>query len=250
MKAIHRVISIIMLAVIITGCSEISLPPAVDAPLSESSPELSAVELTVRVINASQDGSLLLAAQDSGSVYRSTLSNNEVYPVGTVLKLSCADSFEEVYPKIIIEVYSVQELEDEFNDLCGLYMAVFEDIWDDDPALQADTQYVGVDLSETSLSQSEQEALAWHIGELLEKEAICSDYEELCSMGYINDDGLYWEDGCLLSITEIERDGGELVFDAEKWRSGLGAIFYIGCTAEQSSDGKWSPYTQGAYAIS
>ena len=38
-------------------------------------------------------------------------------------------------------------------------------------------------------------------------------------------------------------------FDAQKWRSGLGAYYFGQCTAQKNADGKWS-YTVGQEAIS
>ena len=40
-----------------------------------------------------------------------------------------------------------------------------------------------------------------------------------------------------------------LTFTAEKWRSGLGAYYFSGCTARQDAGGQWSAYTVGAEAI-
>ena len=37
-------------------------------------------------------------------------------------------------------------------------------------------------------------------------------------------------------------------FDAEKWRSGLGAYFFLDCTASMEQDGTWT-YTVGGEAI-
>ena len=52
-----------------------------------------------------------------------------------------------------------------------------------------------------------------------------------------------WEDGCLFSIT-----GETGKFDAQKWRSGLGAYFFLDCTASMEQDGTWT-YTVGGEAI-
>ena len=34
-------------------------------------------------------------------------------------------------------------------------------------------------------------------------------------------------------------------FDAEKWRSGLGAYFFTDCTAVRNGGGQWGDYTVG-----
>ena len=41
-----------------------------------------------------------------------------------------------------------------------------------------------------------------------------------------------------------------VTFDAEKWRSGLGAYFFCDCTSVQSADGHWDGYSVGSEAIS
>lgn len=41
-----------------------------------------------------------------------------------------------------------------------------------------------------------------------------------------------------------------VTFDAQKWRSALGAYFFADCTAEQALDGHWGDYTVGSEAIS
>lgn len=55
----------------------------------------------------------------------------------------------------------------------------------------------------------------------------------------------------------MKTEGGEpdalqntVTFDAQKWRSALGAYFFADCTAEQALDGHWGDYTVGAAAIS
>ena len=55
-----------------------------------------------------------------------------------------------------------------------------------------------------------------------------------------------WEDGLFITIKTNE-DGK--TFNAQKWRSGLGAYFFIECSANKNIFGKWS-YTVGSEAIS
>ena len=44
--------------------------------------------------------------------------------------------------------------------------------------------------------------------------------------------------------------GDTVTFDAQKWRSALGAYFFCDCTASQDVDGRWGDYTVGSQAIS
>ena len=41
-----------------------------------------------------------------------------------------------------------------------------------------------------------------------------------------------------------------VAFDAEKWRSGLGAYFFCDCTSFQTAAGHWDGYSVGSEAIS
>lgn len=249
-------ILLITLFLLLSGCSpsdtvtcyaESDAPTA--SPTAEPTPVVDTVEVTMRVIDAS-GSSMLLASMDSTSVYRNTLPDGKTYPVGTLLQIICADSVLETYPAQLAQIYSAEPMEDHFDDRCALYLQVLEDLWTQDQALQADTEYVGIDLSQTSLSNSEQAAIAWRFGELHGKEPLSATFEELCEDGFIDKENLYWEEGCLLSITETETANRSVTFTAQKWRSGLGAIFFTDCTAEQDASGHWDSYTAGGFAIS
>ena len=55
----------------------------------------------------------------------------------------------------------------------------------------------------------------------------------------------------------VKTEGGEpdalqntVTFDAQKWRSALGAYFFADCTASRDAQGHWGDYTVGAAAIS
>ena len=66
----------------------------------------------------------------------------------------------------------------------------------------------------------------------------------------------FWKDGLFFSIKtnedaiKADSEGLEYTsFDAQKWRSGLGAYFFGQCLAQKNADGTWS-YTVGQEAIS
>ncbi len=141
-----------------------------------------------------------------------------------------------------------------FDDRCGLYLDVLEDLWDKDAGLNSDgPACIGVDLSGTGLTESEQSAVAWLFACRHDGQAVEGTWEELAEQGYLTGEPLegggtfwQWEDGVLFSITEK----GPGRFDAQKWRSALGAYFFSDCTASQSADGHWNGYTIGSEAIS
>ena len=149
------------------------------------------------------------------------------------------------------------------KDVCELYLSVLEDLWNVDPGLNDGISQIGIDLSELShLTELEKETVMHEFASKHNLPYIAGTWEELCEQGYIDKDNLYWEDGLFFSIKTNEdtewnlpalKEGDSVpeltAFDAQKWRSGLGAYFFGQCTAQKSADGKWS-YTVGQEAIS
>ena len=170
----------------------------------------------------------------------------------------------ETYPGQLAEVTAVNIRSDGFDDRCALYLRVLNDLWAVDEGLNSDITMLSVDLSQTGLSDSEQAAVVWVFGGMHDiSETMTMSYEELAAEGYLSDtdpevDGIpHWRDGCLFTITEQETGDNELngarntvTFDAQKWRSALGAYFFTDCTAGRDAQGHWGDYTVGAAAIS
>lgn len=142
---------------------------------------------------------------------------------------------------------SAEAPEEPVSEKLALYRQVLEDLWTTDSGLNEDVSIIGVDLSSTSLTGQEQSALAEEFAAAHGIELVEGTWQELCDAGYIDVENLYWAEGCHFSITE--REGSALAFDAQKWRSGLGAYFFSDCTAAQSESGEWT-YTVGVHAIS
>ena len=153
-----------------------------------------------------------------------------------------------------------------YFDLCGLYLQVLDDLWNTDPGLNSDITTAGLDLSEApgGLLDSEKAALAWRFGELNGVEVIQGSFDELAEKGYFTpvssdpEHPLYqWEDGCLFTISLNHDHDGQvysglpvLFFDAQKWRSPLGAYFFGDCSVVWPETGTWSGYKVGHEAIS
>ena len=170
----------------------------------------------------------------------------------------------ETYPGQLGGVTAVNIRSDGFDDRCALYLRVLDDLWNVDGGLNGGVTSVSVDLSRTSLSESEQAAVAWTFaGEHGISDPLTLSHEELAAEGYLtgadpDSDGMpCWENGCLFTVTEQETGDNELngardtvTFDAQKWRSALGAYFFCDCTASQNIDGRWGDYTVGSQAIS
>lgn len=183
----------------------------------------------------------------------------------------------ESFPAQLGEVYSVSAWSrgrgrnggGTMFDLCGLYLQVLDDLWKKDPALNEDVSQIALDLSRApgELTEGEKLALVHRFGELHGVVAFAATFEELKEQGYLTSeplgDGapegaafLHWEDGCLFSITPSEDHEGEsyslptLFFNAEKWRSSLGAYTFYDCSAMWPQGGTWTGYQIGSEMIS
>ena len=265
-----------------------------DAPDEESAES----QIVCRVISE-MDGSLLLAEQGEGkSIYtlplegkNLTLDGADFDPgapgayqtlpggslVGTVVTVTYDGGIEDSWPGRLSGVSALDFFTEDFNDLCSLYLQVLEDLWEADSGLNEGITELGVDLSATRLTESEQAAVAWAFGQAHGIVPIQGTYEELVEQGYITGESLggdaaadakfwQWEHGCLFSIEEGEEPvvfslpsigpGEEIPaydavrFDAQKWRSGLGAYFFSDCTAVSNGNGHWASYRVGSEMIS
>lgn len=187
----------------------------------------------------------------------------------------------ESFPGQLGEVYSVSTWSrgqgknggGTLFDLCGLYLQVLDDLWEKDKGLNENISIAGLDLSQApgELNESEKAALAWRFGETHGVEVVTGTFDELKEQGYFTashlstpepEDGedsplwYQWEDGCLFSITPNEDHEGELYslpavfFNAEKWRSPLGAYFFYDCFAGWGQLSTWDGYSVGSEMIS
>lgn len=225
---------------------------AAETPPVSSTPE-PAEWYSCRIISGAEEGQLVLAGTDNGEVY--TLSTG-----GLEVMLDSQDSTAQLQNGMLVEVgfdgttmetFPVQfskptALKAQSGDINGrydLYLQVLEDLWEVDPGLNEGITELGVDLSGvTDLTDGERSALAYVFGMEHNLMPISGTWEELVDEGTIDREHLYWEDGCLFSIT-----GNASFFDAQKWASGTGAYFFSACTGTES-DGIWT-YEVGAHAI-
>lgn len=130
-----------------------------------------------------------------------------------------------------------------------LYRQVLFDLMETDEGLNGGARYLGVDLSgAANLTGGEKLALQYLLEQQYGLSVLPGTFDELCEQGYIDRDALYWEDGVLLQVALKETTADGFRFEAQKWRSGLGAIYWTDCTAARGADG-WT-YEVGGFAIS
>lgn len=272
------------LAVLLTACTA-APAPASSAPgeslsaLSAAGESQTAEEAEAeaactlcRIVSGTQEGDLLLAGQQSdGQIYQLDTAGLAIdWPDaeaaldglqdGMLVEVTFDGELLDGYPARFSNPSGLTVLQP-LDDLCALYLKVLEDLWQRDPALNGE-RYVGVDLSKTSLSPAEQEAVAWAFGQAHSLTPVQGSLEELAEEGYLTSVSAdtekplwQWEDGCLFSIEEKPVEEGvyslaPLAFDAAKWRGPLGAYFFLDCTSVQSALGQWGDYQVGSEAIS
>lgn len=219
-----------------------------------------AAQVTCRVVDI-QDGQAILAQAEgrASDVYVLPLEGVPVTYAqpdqtalrpGDLVQVGYGGTIQETFPAQLGNVEAIQVQAQGFDDLCALYLQVFQDLWNTDAALNAEITQLGLDLSQTRLPPAEQSALGVALGRRWDLPVRQATWEELVQDGTIDEENLLWEDGLFLSIQEEDPAAAGLTFTAQKWRSGLGAYCFAQCTAHQDAEGQWSEYVVGAEMVS
>lgn len=246
MKRISALLALCVLTLgMFAGCAK--QPAASDDPDRTDTPP--AATLTGTIVDLTE-GDVMLAAPEGG-LYRIArtgglggLDDASLAPGGE-LTIGFSGQVMESYPMQIADVDTAKVSSG--DDLVGMYLAVIGEIWDYDPALNDNIQYLAFDLHKAdNLTAGEKEAVVWLAAGTYGKTPLSGTYDELCAQGYITD--MYFEDGLLLIFEVDDAKEDSFHFKAQKWRSGLGANFYEDCTARLSG-GVWD-YALGGFAIS
>ena len=244
--------------------SAVSGEPA-GAAQSEAEQAAAAV-ITCRVVSCGMEDSVLLAEAEGSGVFTLSLkdlpltkdgrpwADGDSVQGGDLVDIGYSGMILETWPGQLQGAAWADVRSDGRDSLCALYLQVLEDLWAVDSGLNNEITMVGVDLSATSLTDSERAAVAWAFAAAHGKELVEGTWQELGERGYIDTENLLWKDGCHFSIAEKEMEGiyslRTVAFDAQKWRSGLGAYYFMDCTSVQAQSGLWQGYNIGAEAIS
>ena len=225
--------------------------------------------LCLRIVDGAGTKQLVLAGEKSGDVYTADTSELTVYSGGEpaassdlkdgmLLSVDAGYELLETWPaqitKAVVRVQSEQGAQADHGDLCGVYLQVLEDLWANDSGLNGDITYISVDLKKApgNLTDGEKAAITWILSGRLHAQGLQFSFEELKENGYVDESFPAWEDGVLFSITEAENGkntANRITFNAQKWSSGLGAIFFTDCTAKRGKGVQWKPYQIGGFAI-
>ncbi len=275
MKKRIAVICIIAMLFTLGACRSQPGPGGSAAPQNGETADNGSAEpqgdsLQVRVIRGAGTGQLVLAGISSGEVYTVNETELTVYindktaapsdlENGMRLAIGPGYTVLETWPAQLTgataRAYGDPADGNDHGDLCGLYLQVLEDLWEDDSGLNGDITYISVDLDDApgALTDGEKAAIAWIFSGAHGKQGLRFGFEELRENGYIDKNVLYWEDGVLFSIKKTDKgtdSAQKISFDAEKWRSGEGAVFYLDCSAKRGAGVQWEPYKAGHFAVS
>lgn len=205
------------------------------------------------------DKSLLLAGTGASDLF-TVSSALAVYDIdkkpADSSALKAGQNVEIGYSGAIMESYPAQpaspvyiRITGQGDDLVGFYQTVLNDLWNVDKGLNSDISVLAFDLSKvTNLDDAEKSALVYVMGGSYGLQGIKGTFDELSERGYIDKDKLYFKNGILFKLEVSDVTDDSFTFKAEKWRSGLGAYYFIDCKAVRS-DASWS-YTVGSQAIS
>lgn len=250
------------------------------------------VFLTLRIVDGAENGFLVLAGEEAGSVYTlsvgdlpvtlmtpegSETGGGELLADGMLVDVAFSGAILETFPSQFDGVFGLtaygigtaQVPGGSYYDLCGLYLQVLEDLWERDAGLNSNITELALDLSQApgGLTEGEKSALTYCFGNAHGIMAMQATREELIEWDRLTPVDLgregeeratlyQWEEGVLFSIRADDGHDGEvyslpvLFFDADKWRSPLGAYFFNGCSAAWPEFGTWSDYEIGSEAIS
>ncbi len=261
-------IAALLLAFGACGANGKKTTPSEGGPETTGAAEPGDGQLSLRIVDGAGTGTFVLAGRESGDVFTASVDDLTVYvngkkavPAdledGMTLTVDPGYTLRETWPAQFADATvraRSAESKNGYGDLCGLYLTVLEDLWNNDEALNSGIAYISVDLADApgDLTDGERAAVAWIFAGRHNAQPLTFGFEELKENGYVNEAELYWPDGVLFRIAAADSEkqsAKKVVFDTEKWRSGTGAIFFSNCTAKRGRGAAWEQYQPGGFAI-
>lgn len=251
-KTTLMLVIIITLLILLNGCASTAQPniPNDDVSSTEQTKSI----LLGKVMKVYDNYMLVVNAEDTakfGDLY--SISTDLDYDksqiqAGSIIKIGYDGMIMESYPAKLGDVKYIKFIEQK-DDLVGLYEKVFDKLWETDKGLNMDINILAFDLSKTTnITDAEKSALMYELGSKYSLDTVSGTFDQLSEEGYIDKENLYFENGILFSFEVIEESKNSFMFNAQKWRSGLGAYFFLDCTAKKTKNG-WD-FEIGGEAIS
>lgn len=167
---------------------------------------------------------------------------------GMTVSVGFDGTIQETYPLQLSGASSLTVLSQD-EDLVGFYLTVLDDLYAKDAGLNDGVIRLAFDLEAVqNLTPAEKSALIWLAASHFQMDTYAATYQDLQADGTLTDAEPNFTDGLLITLSAEALQNDRFTFEAQKWRSPLGAYYFTNCTA-QKSDGTWT-YTIGAEAIS
>ncbi|MBE5965794.1 MAG: hypothetical protein E7255_02305 [Lachnospiraceae bacterium] len=163
--------------------------------------------------------------------------SEDMLMVGDRIMITYSGAINESYPAQI-SAYEIDLLDR--NILIQGYLAIIEELYEEDAALNSDITMIAVDTTEwINLSDEQKKMICNMVQDKYGFEVVENTYEELVEKGLIVEKELTYPNGILINISNLKykEEKQKLTGSMEKWRSGLGATG-SDFTAEYK-DGEW-----------
>lgn len=243
---------LLMMLVTVTGCSQDPAPE----------PNTAAAFYAGKIIQLKDDRIFLAAADENAasadlctvSLDGLTMTDEQNQPItakdlttGMIVAIGYDGAITETFP-LGLSHPSTLEITQRADDIVGLYIDVINDLLTIDAGLNDGITQLVFDLTAVhNLTESEKSALIYISAQIFSLDTLFGTYDSLLADGYI-DEQQGFTDGLLITLKDTAASDNRFTFDAQKWRSGDGAYYFLDCTAHKS-DTRWI-YEIGAEAIS
>lgn len=149
----------------------------------------------------------------------------------------------ETYPgQIQVDSLSVDAYDD---GVLSMFFEILEDLYNTWDWMNQDIKYLGIDLTRVhSLSQEEQQAVAWLFATRHGVEPVCGSFYEIVEQGFFNTESTAWEDGALLRVEMLETLEDSFTVQCGKWKEGDTYSIY-GVKAKKEN-GLWNAEADGS----
>lgn len=220
---------IIILSISLIGCSKAISAP--DTSLKDND-DIEHQVFAADVIETEEDRVLVSPDIDSTEATSSDKIFVGLSKIKELSELKAGDRIKIFYDGLIAESYPAQITADKIevtghNHIIDGFFSIIDDIYQEDSALNHNITMIAFDTGKLDiLSKTELDTILAMVGKEYELEVIRGTFDELAEQGLIDKEKLYFEDGVLIEIknVEINEDKNKITCSISKWRSGKGAI--------------------------
>lgn len=258
MKKVYMILFICCL-LFYSGCGKAKPAETTEIPttaVTNEKPQKKSVQtIHGKIIKMEKDMLLVAISEEKDICQVSTRAFigdiNQIKP-GDLVEIGFSGMVLDIYPEIIANPDYVIFTE-KSEDFVGLYYNILIDLFETDPALNSDINFIAIDLTEDeNLTDSEKKALLYLLWNKTQIETRMATYDDLIADNLIvieKDTGFAEiENGISINLKSTKAEKDTFTFSVQKWRSSLGAYGFADCTAKKEN-GKWS-YIVGAEWIS